>query len=692
MLGLFDNNAQINKDLIMSSSDGSNFVYEYKNNDIEKNYQNKINNSDDKNLSNLEEIVSAPVNVSNPPKKNIDPKKANNISTKTDIKKEEKGLISGSSSMIKGSTIKLNDKNQPEYTDISFDDLQEGYEPFRIDNLIETKDRMLQDNYLKDPIIQERLKKMKKIKKSLRPLNEKDRFKYYDTCEDIIYSNQNEKNYINDKKHKKIREKLDGKDLFKNNLIENYSDNENKARYPKTKNRKEDNLSEEENGVLGDEIILPKTIIKAEVKFLVDEGENKNKIRIANNNNVDDLFNIDFKNDNHNKNTLSKSLSKKERNKFKGEEEKNYDERLKTEIENDSKTKIKSELQKIGKDNRPYSSVGIYAKNRKKINKSIDSDFNDLVKKSRPQPLNLRDKRQNKNNNKDSSKDSDSKRMIKFQEEGEMRGDMAVQNLDEEKLKKKRTRNLELLKEKNFFTTMTELLETDNKEILVEDNFILYYWKYLMKRELWILTIINKNENIPYFVSYSSLAFFISFLFLLNCFFFFESDVHNRYLNALSGKKIIFRSKEFTKSLLVSLIGNIPKMIFIKLVLFKIFKIGKTAKRMMTASAEKGLNPDEIQQLNLKRQNYLKNYKKSLLIYFICLMILNVFFAYICICYAGVFINSQGAFILGLLISMIFSFIFCAIICFLIVSLYRLGKKMNSKCIISAYVVLSALY
>jgi hypothetical protein len=77
MLGLFDNNAQINKDLIMSSSDGSNFVYEYKNNDIEKNYQNKINNSDDKNLSNLEEIVSAPVNVSNPPKKNIDQKRAN---------------------------------------------------------------------------------------------------------------------------------------------------------------------------------------------------------------------------------------------------------------------------------------------------------------------------------------------------------------------------------------------------------------------------------------------------------------------------------------------------------------------------------------------------------------------------------------------------------------------------------------
>ena len=697
MLGLFDNNAQINKELVMSSSDGSNFVYEYKNNDIEKNYNdnndnnNKINNTDYKNISHREEIISAPVNVSHPPKRKIDSKKDNNISTKTDIKKDEKekDLISGNSSLIKGSNIQLNDKNRIEYTDISFDDLHEGYEPFRIDNLIEQKDKMLQDNYLRDPIIQERLKKMKKIKKSLRPLNPKDKFKYFETCEDIIYPNQNE-NY-NNKKHKKIREQLDGKDLFKSNLIENYSDNENNERYPKTKIKKGENLDEEENGVLGEEIIFPKSIVKAEVKFLVDEGENKNRVRVSKNNNVDDLFDNDFKNNNNN--TLVRPLRKKEINKLKVEEEKYYDERLKTEIENDGKNKIKSELQKISKDNRPYSSVGIYAKNRKKINKSIDSDFNDLIKKSTAEPLKLRDKRQNKNINKESSKESESKRMmIRFQEEGEMVGDMGAQKLDEENLKKKRARNLELLKEKTFFTTMTELLETDNKEILVEENFFLFYWKYLMKREIWILTLYNKNENIPYFVSYSFLAFFISFLFLFNCFFFFESDVHNRYIKALYGKKIVIGGKEFGKSLCVSLIGNVVKMVIIKLVLYKIFKIGKTAKRMMRASAENGLNPDEIQQLNLKRQNYLKNYKKSLLIYFICLMALNIFFAYICICYAGVFINSQGAFILGLLFSIIFSFIFCALICLFIVSLYRLGKKKNSKCIISAYIVLSALY
>ena len=213
-----------------------------------------------------------------------------------------------------------------------------------------------------------------------------------------------------------------------------------------------------------------------------------------------------------------------------------------------------------------------------------------------------------------------------------------------------------------------------------------------MRRELWLLAIINKKENIPYFIRYSSLAFCISFIFLLNCFFFFESDVHRRYISALNGKKKAYFKQEFGKTICVSLLGNLFKMIFIKLVIYKIFKIGKNAKRMMRASAENELNQNEIEELHSKRRNYLKKYKKYLLIYFICLMALNILFAYTCICYAGVFINSQGVFLLGLLLSLIFSFIFCAVICFLIVCLYRLGKYLENKCLISAYVVLSTLY
>jgi hypothetical protein len=168
MIGLFEVNSSVNKQLIGSSSEGSsNYAYEYKKNVIKISNNKEIDNSDDKIESQKEEILSAPVNVSNPPRRKIDLKKPNNTSTKTDIKIEEKDLISGNeSSIIKGSTI----KNQQDFTDISFDDIQEGYNPFQIDNLVlEQKGIMLKDNYLKNPLLEEKLKKMKTIKKSLRP-------------------------------------------------------------------------------------------------------------------------------------------------------------------------------------------------------------------------------------------------------------------------------------------------------------------------------------------------------------------------------------------------------------------------------------------------------------------------------------------------------------------------------------------
>ena len=133
-------------------------------------------------------------------------------------------------------------------------------------------------------------------------------------------------------------------------------------------------------------------------------------------------------------------------------------------------------------------------------------------------------------------------------------------------------------------------------------------------------------------------------------------------------------------------------MIVIKLVIYKLFKIGKSTKKMMRSSAEKGLTPEEVDQLNLKRQEYLKNYQKNLLIYFICLICLNIFIGYYCTCYGGVFPNSIGAFLYGLLFSLIFSFIFCGAICLAIVSISRLGKYLDNKCINSTFIVLSTLY
>ena len=60
------------------------------------------------------------------------------------------------------------------------------------------------------------------------------------------------------------------------------------------------------------------------------------------------------------------------------------------------------------------------------------------------------------------SKISDSKRGIKFQEETEIEGDKDNKDLALEKLKLKRTQNLELLNDK-VVSSVVEFLETENK-------------------------------------------------------------------------------------------------------------------------------------------------------------------------------------------------------------------------------------
>ena len=133
-------------------------------------------------------------------------------------------------------------------------------------------------------------------------------------------------------------------------------------------------------------------------------------------------------------------------------------------------------------------------------------------------------------------------------------------------------------------------------------------------------------------------------------------------------------------------------MVMIKILLYRVFKIGKNIKKLMRRSAEKGLTKEEVEQLVEKREKYFEWYKKGLIIYFSVLMGLTIFFGYICTCYGGVYKNSINYFLFGILFSLIFCFIFCAAICFLIVGLYKLGKMYNSKCAISAYIVLSTLY
>ena len=215
------------------------------------------------------------------------------------------------------------------------------------------------------------------------------------------------------------------------------------------------------------------------------------------------------------------------------------------------------------------------------------------------------------------------------------------------------------------------------------------------KRELGLVSFRDKKKTIPYFVRWSGFTFCLIFIYLLSSVFFFEKYVHKRYLNALKGNKNsvgFYFKNEFVSSFYVSLISIIIKILFIKFVFIKLYKINKEDKKMMSHAAEKELDKDQLEELQDKRSKFLIIYKLKLIIFFASLMALSILFAYICICYAGVFRNSISYFILGFILSCIFSFIFCAFFCFIIVGTLWLGKKYKNKCLLSTYYVLSTIY
>ena len=754
MLGIRDNN----NNAIQNSSEGvSSSIYSkiiINNSSKNKESMGENSVSEKGKSSSKEEKKSAPVNAYNPPKKQNN----NNFdSNNNNMKTNDKDLISKTdSTLIKD----LNNKNNFEGSDISYSDIKNGFDMVEINNLVD-QDCIMENNFLKNPLHLEKIKAMKRIKRSMIPLIDEEKDKYCQTLEDILYSNENKHKFKN-KKNKLIASNLGGEDIITHNLIDNLSEDDNKPRYPR--NKIDPNVTSEKNRTIGSEHIIYQGNTEK-------NNNNGNRYNINLNNDNEDNLDFLFATKKSSLGSFMKSLGKKEVN----TSLKNMNDKiLKTDEDLDMNNKIKQELIKIGKTQKMRPSSGYNKMNNSKYKKLIDTkhkyniknnksprreiinvkkknkekyqlnnnkkiieendDSNAILKnKSQEKDLNIRMKPKkvvslklknddenhiinniNKldlsdSNNKDiiilnkkekissgNKEITDSKRIIKFQEETEIDGDKAInKELDLEKLKQKRTQNLELLNEQIVVSSVVEFLETESKEIMIEDDFVLFYWKYFIKRELGFIVIRDKNKAIQYFVRYSCLGFCITFLFLLNCFFFVESFVHKRYINALDGESMnisYYFEKEFGTTCLVAFLGNIFKMIVIKLVLYRALKIGKTIKKLMSRSAEKGLTKDEIEQLNEKREKFLEDYRKYLIIYFSVLMGLTIFFGYICTCYGGVYKNSINYFLFGILFSIIFSFIFCAAICFLIVGLYKIGKITNSKCTISAYIVLSTLY
>ena len=730
-----DNNENFNEDKnnIIDNNIKENNKIEFSKLELDKKVNHNSFITIDKNKEKID--IKKGENISykyNPPKKKEEVK---NESLITKSKNEEKDLISSDISLIKN--------NKDKTSEISFENISRE-KPIYIDNLINNGE-LLENNYLDFPLKFEKNILFEIFRDALDLSDEennndiKEIFNHFNTMEDFYIPEAQEKiknKKINKriiKKNPKITKLLSGKDNF---IIydKNYdSDNCCENNYYKKLNNNKIKSQENEEDTLFDNKLLLKNETNKKIIKKRDKNNDKNN----------DLFDMSKQNsENENSIQREKRLKdkKKKRKKFLeylskkdseniedskyGKEEDDKNARLKTDFGDGAKLMIKSTLKYIGKDG--LSSDENSSSLTKNINhKSFNSGYSEKNRLFGKNNLNLLNQAKDKTNRNELR--SGQNRLLQFNEEEGYKGDKGANKLKHKKskkkkqLKKRKIKNkkgeieveesedledemnqnkekksdFDIFYEKALGSSFASFLNKGKDKVIIEENLFVYYWKYFKKRELILVSFFDKKDTIPYFVRWSSFFFCLIFIFMLNCLFFFESNVHKRYINALEGKKnnIAFYFKhEFAKSIYVALISIVFKMIIIKLVLYRLFKIKKNIKKMMHHSYENNIETTELDDLEQKRYDYLVNYHIKLIIYFVLLILLSLFFGYICISYLGVFKESINAFFFGFLFSFIFSIIFCAVICFIIVSINKISRIFKNRCLLSTYVVLSTIY
>ena len=686
---------------------------------------NEENKEQSKNINPMDLISDK--SKSNPPKKK-EVQKAESITTK--VGNEEKDIIS--------SELNFSNRYKIQSSEISYESYKDE-KPILIDNLLDTSIQ-LKNNYINYPreyakkIIINNIRNSLLISEGDEDNNEEYITDFYEEDNEPEITNNKRKLKGGRKKNRKIIKLLDGEDLFNDkNFNEEYnSENNRKNKFNKNKNgsKNTDNYSEDEFDVHFTENILNNKKYKGKknskrtiLSKIKDKGENSistnNIIKddTSNSNKRDPILTMSniVKNEDKNierKKSRKQPIKRGEIHESSGEndeDEYGKDEDVKkkkliTDYEKDVTNKIKNTLNNVDpneiKEDSDASSI------KKMINKSVNSSREDKLKHRK------KDLKHGKRNN---------KHIFNFQEEEEKNGDMALPEGYTKKSKKRSIRNqknniveitdnqnkdkdkniekksdFEIFNEKVLGSSCSIYMEEDlDKKIKKDINIFKFYWRYFKKRELILVSFIDPQDEIPYFVRWSCFVFCLFFIFMMNCFFFFESTVHDRFINAVNGGendiKYYFKH-EFVFCIFSTLIYIVFKMIIIKLVLNRALKVKKEAKRIMEHSYEKGLTEEEINGLKDKRVNVLIKYHIRLIIYFAVMIILSIFFAYICICYSEIFKKSIDSILYGFVFSIILSFIFCAIICLIIISVYKVGKKCKNKCLLSTYYILSTIY
>jgi len=646
---------------------------------------------------------NSPINENNIIKKNPFEEAVLNKLKKKEMKKsesnttryiEEKDIISNESFLK---------KYQIQGSEISYESYKEE-KPILIDTLLENGER-LQNNYINYPRARDKKLDLNLIKSSL--LINEDNEENKDEEDKRYLSDIYEENYEHEIKNNKIRLKsrkkilskiIDEEDLLGDKELKKGYNSDNNNINDKKDLKNNDSIDNEFDPKFTENVLsnYKNTEISSAKKRSKDKNNLKNSMKSSL------IISKNMTNENIKHISTKKTLKKiraSNNNIDDDEEEKEGN-------ENDKYPKNINEFNRNGK-----KVVRRYIDGKKEI-KSQDESDSSLVKKS--------NKSSKKNKISTKSKNRNEENNIEFEEEEEIDGDMAIDveenNLKVSKKEKKKLKNNtqidfnsdkkeEKIEKKSDFEIFSGKVLSSSMASFVQkpkeqeeksyQSFFKLYWYYFKRRELFIVCFIYDKESIPYFIRWSCFIFCLIFIFMLNCFFFFENEVHERFINANNGGSngiSYYFKNEFLFCIYCSLINIVFKMIIIKLVLNRALKIKKEDKKMMQHSYEKELTEIELGQIKDRRIKYLVNYNMRLIIYFISMLILSLLFAYICICYSEVFKNSISSILYGFLFSIILSFIFCAFICLIIVCFYKTGKMFKNKCLFSTFVVLSTMY
>ena len=230
----------------------------------------------------------------------------------------------------------------------------------------------------------------------------------------------------------------------------------------------------------------------------------------------------------------------------------------------------------------------------------------------------------------------------------------------------------------------------------VKYSFCKFYWIYLNKREFCLLSIYNIQDNIASYIRISTFIFVLTLLFTINCLLLTNNQIHQRYIyKKEKGYKNEFKyifQKELGTIFLLTLIYLVIKILFVKLIYGKLFKISFKAKEDLSPFGGIETEKNDDENKNDKRKEYLKKYRKRSLIYIVIIFIILLLSGYISVCYFGIFKNTKIGMLVRFLISFIFSIIICSILSLIIVIIYSIRRKYSNKCLNGLYNFCKTIY